>query len=173
MGWVVRGASCPWGEMSLGRNVRGANCPWGKMSVGQNVCGAKCPWGEMSVGRDVVGRVVVGRVFVGRVVLGRVVREPLPLLPHPPPVLANKRRRTCVYGICTLQGRQFGHTQDNDSAFRSKWCSVYAPPPPPHTAHSWQLFYPLTHGGGGGGSCKGVSGQELKKWEILVIFKNI
>jgi hypothetical protein len=70
MGRVVRGAKCPWGEMSLGRNVRGARCPWGEMSVGRNVRGAKCPWGEMSVGRDVVGRVVVGRVLMGRVVLG-------------------------------------------------------------------------------------------------------
>ncbi len=47
---------------------------------------------------------------------------------------------------------------------------VRSNPPPPPTAHSWQLFYPLTHGEGGG--CKGVSGQELKKLEILIIFNN-
>jgi hypothetical protein len=45
---VVHGASCLWGEMSVGRNVRGVKCPWGEMSVGRNVRGAKCPWGEMS-----------------------------------------------------------------------------------------------------------------------------
>jgi hypothetical protein len=55
----------------MGRVVRGAKCPWGEMSVGRNVHGAKYPWGEMSVGRDVVWRVVVGRVL-----MGRVVREP-------------------------------------------------------------------------------------------------
>ncbi len=54
------GASCPWGELSVGRvvrgaNVPGANCPWGELSVGRNVRGAKCPWGEMSVGRNVRG----------------------------------------------------------------------------------------------------------------------
>jgi hypothetical protein len=48
----------------VGRNVRGANCPWGEMSMGRDV-----------VGRVVVGRVVLGRVVLGRVVLGRVVRE--------------------------------------------------------------------------------------------------
>ncbi len=56
---------------TMGRVVRGAKCPWGEMSVGRIVRGAKCPWGEMSV-----GRVVVGRVVLGRVVLGRVAREP-------------------------------------------------------------------------------------------------
>jgi hypothetical protein len=50
MGRVVRGAKCPWGELSMGRIVRGANCPWGKMSVGRNVRGAKCPWDEISWG---------------------------------------------------------------------------------------------------------------------------
>jgi hypothetical protein len=50
MGRVVRGAKCPWGEMSVRRIVRGANCPWGELSVGRNVRGAKCPWGEMSWG---------------------------------------------------------------------------------------------------------------------------
>jgi hypothetical protein len=39
---VVRGASCPWGEMSVGRNVHGAKCPWGEMSVGRVVRGARC-----------------------------------------------------------------------------------------------------------------------------------
>ncbi len=74
-------ASCPWGEMSMGRAVRGAKCLWGEMSVGElsvgrNVRGARCPWGELSVRRTVVGRVVLGRVVLGRVVLGRVVGEP-------------------------------------------------------------------------------------------------
>jgi hypothetical protein len=67
--------------------VRGANCPWGEISVGRIVRGAKCPWGVMSVGRDVVGRVVVGRVLMGQVVLGRVflgrvVREPADFLTY-------------------------------------------------------------------------------------------
>jgi hypothetical protein len=56
---VVHGASCPWGEMSLGQNVRGAKYPWGEMSWG------KLSWGELSW----------GELSVGRVVLGRVVRE--------------------------------------------------------------------------------------------------
>jgi hypothetical protein len=55
MGRDVRGAKCPWGELSLGRNVRGAKCLWGEMSVGRIVRGANCPWGEMSVGRVVRG----------------------------------------------------------------------------------------------------------------------
>ncbi len=75
------GVSCPWGELSVGRNVRGANCLWGELSVGRTVRGVNCPWGELSVVRTVCGRVVVGQVFVGRVVvgqvsMGRVVREP-------------------------------------------------------------------------------------------------
>jgi hypothetical protein len=42
---MYHGASCPWGELSVGRNVRGAsyrgaNCPWGELSVGRNVRGA-------------------------------------------------------------------------------------------------------------------------------------
>jgi hypothetical protein len=81
VGRNVRGAICPWGELSVGRIVREAKCPWGEMSVGRDVRGASCPWGELSVGRDVVGRVVVGRdvvgrAVVGRAVVGRVVREP-------------------------------------------------------------------------------------------------
>jgi hypothetical protein len=81
MGRTVRGANCPWGELSVGRTVCGVNCPWDEMSVGRAVHGANCPWGEMFVGRDVVGRVVmwqvfVGRVVVGRVSMGRVVQEP-------------------------------------------------------------------------------------------------
>jgi hypothetical protein len=85
VGRVVRGVSCPWGEMSLGQNVRGARCPWG------NVRGAKCPWGEMSEGRDVVGRVVVGQVLMGRVVLGRVVLGRVVL-----GRVVREPRRTCV-----------------------------------------------------------------------------
>jgi hypothetical protein len=57
MGRVVHGASCPWGELSvgrtvcggncpLGRTVRGANCPWGELSVGRIARGANCPWGR-------------------------------------------------------------------------------------------------------------------------------
>jgi hypothetical protein len=47
MGRVVHGmkypgATCPWGELSMGRVVPGASCPWGKLSVGRNDCGAKC-----------------------------------------------------------------------------------------------------------------------------------
>jgi hypothetical protein len=41
MGRVVRGAKCPWGEMSVGRVVLGASCP-----------GASCP------GASCLGRVV-------------------------------------------------------------------------------------------------------------------
>jgi hypothetical protein len=71
MGRIVRGAKCPWGEMSVGRNGRGAKCPWGEISVGRNVRGAKCPWGEMSWGelswvkwsRNRVPRVVVCGIF--------------------------------------------------------------------------------------------------------------
>ncbi len=66
---TYHGASCPWGELSVGRDVRGAKCPWGEMSVGRDVVG------RVVVGRAVVGRVVLGRVVLGRVVLGRVVRE--------------------------------------------------------------------------------------------------
>jgi hypothetical protein len=67
MGRVVRGANCPWGELSVGRFVRGANCPWGELSMGRivhgaTVRGANCPWSELSVGRVVVGRVSMGRV---------------------------------------------------------------------------------------------------------------
>jgi hypothetical protein len=48
MGRVVRGASCPWGELSwgelsMGRVVHGASCPWGKLSMGRVVHGASCP----------------------------------------------------------------------------------------------------------------------------------
>jgi hypothetical protein len=48
MGRVVRGASCPWGELSwgelsMGRVVRGASCPWGELSMGRVVYGASCP----------------------------------------------------------------------------------------------------------------------------------
>ncbi len=32
--YMYHGASCPGGEMSVGRNVRGAKCPWGELSVG-------------------------------------------------------------------------------------------------------------------------------------------
>ncbi len=80
---VVHGASCPWGELSVGRTVRGANCPWGELSVGRTVHGASCPWGELYVGRAVHGancpwgELSMGRVVVGRVSMGRVVREPI------------------------------------------------------------------------------------------------
>ncbi len=65
MGRVVRGASChgascPWGELSMGRVVHGASCPWGELSMGRFVPGARCPgasfdgascpWGELSWG---------------------------------------------------------------------------------------------------------------------------
>ncbi len=54
----------------------GASCPWGELSVGRVVLGASCPWGELSVRRVDVGRVVLGRVVVGQVSMGRVVQEP-------------------------------------------------------------------------------------------------
>jgi hypothetical protein len=61
MGQVVREASCPWGELSVGRAVpggelsvgrivHGAKCPWGGLSMGRTVCGANCLWGELSWG---------------------------------------------------------------------------------------------------------------------------
>jgi hypothetical protein len=65
MGRVVRGANCPWGELSVGRTVRGANCPWGELSVGQTVRGANCPWSELSVGRTVRGASCRGASFDG------------------------------------------------------------------------------------------------------------
>ncbi len=43
-------SSCPWGELSVGKNVRGAKCPWGELSTGRTVRGTNCPWGEMSWG---------------------------------------------------------------------------------------------------------------------------
>jgi hypothetical protein len=54
-GASCHGASCPWGELSVGRVVRGVSCPWGELSVGRVVrgasChGASCPWGELSWG---------------------------------------------------------------------------------------------------------------------------
>jgi hypothetical protein len=76
MGWVVHGARCPWGELSVGQIVRGANCPWGGMSVGRNVRGAKCPWGELSVGRIVRGaKCPWGEMSVGWDVVGRVINN--------------------------------------------------------------------------------------------------
>jgi hypothetical protein len=44
---TYHGASCSWGELSMGRvvrgaSVRGASCPWGEMSVGRDVHGARC-----------------------------------------------------------------------------------------------------------------------------------
>ncbi len=50
VGRVVRGVSCPWGELSVGRTVRGVNCPWGELSMGRTVREANCPWGELSWG---------------------------------------------------------------------------------------------------------------------------
>jgi hypothetical protein len=49
VGRVVRGASCPWGELSwgelsMGRVVHGARC------LGASFDGASCPWGELSWG---------------------------------------------------------------------------------------------------------------------------
>jgi hypothetical protein len=54
------GASCPWGELSMGRVVPGVSCPWGELSMGRIVYGASCrgasfdgascPWGELSWG---------------------------------------------------------------------------------------------------------------------------
>jgi hypothetical protein len=56
---VVRGASCPWGELSvgqvsMGRVVDGASCPWGELSMGRVVHGASCLWGELFLGRVVL-----------------------------------------------------------------------------------------------------------------------
>jgi hypothetical protein len=116
-------ASCPWGELSVGRAVRGAKCPWGELSVGLNVCGTKCPWGEQSVGRAVrgasrpwgelsmgqtvhgvrccrascqvfVGQVVVGRVSMGRVSMGRVSMGRV--VREPPPLL---HEHICAFDI--------------------------------------------------------------------------
>ncbi len=47
MGRVVRGAtchgaSCPWGELSMGRVGHGASCPWGELSMGRVVYGVSC-----------------------------------------------------------------------------------------------------------------------------------
>jgi hypothetical protein len=76
---VVHGASCPWGELFvgrvvMGRVVHGASYPWGELSMGRVVhegelsmgrvvhrvsCrgasfdGASCPWGEWSGNRMV------------------------------------------------------------------------------------------------------------------------
>ncbi len=60
---ISNGASCPWGELSMGRVVHGASCPCGKLSLGQVVHGASCPWGELSWGESELS-------------VGRVVREP-------------------------------------------------------------------------------------------------
>jgi hypothetical protein len=79
-GASCHGASCPWGELSVGRVVRGASCPWGELSVGRVVHGASCPWGELSPGKIVHwanclwGELSMGRVVLGRVLMGRVVR---------------------------------------------------------------------------------------------------
>ncbi len=70
MGRVVHGASCPWGELSMGRVVHGASCPWGELSMGRVIHGASCLWGELSMGRDVVGRVLMGQVVRGASCLG-------------------------------------------------------------------------------------------------------
>ncbi len=72
---ISTGASCPWGELSVGRVVMGrvipgASCPWGELSVGQVVHGASFPLGELSMGRIVHG----GRCR-GASLMGRVVRE--------------------------------------------------------------------------------------------------
>jgi hypothetical protein len=59
-GASFHGASCPWGELSMGRVVHGTSCPWGELSMGRVVTGARChgasfdgancPWGELSWG---------------------------------------------------------------------------------------------------------------------------
>jgi hypothetical protein len=64
-----------WGELSIGRVVcgascHGASCPWGDLSMGRFVLGASCPWAELSLGRVVVGRVLTGRVVRGASCLG-------------------------------------------------------------------------------------------------------
>jgi hypothetical protein len=59
MGRVVCGASC-----------YGASCPWGELSMGRVLHGVSCLWDELSMGRDVVGRVVMGRVVRGASCLG-------------------------------------------------------------------------------------------------------
>ncbi len=53
-GASCHGASCPWGELSVGRVV-----------MGRVVHGASCPWGELSMGRVLMGRVVRGASLDG------------------------------------------------------------------------------------------------------------
>jgi hypothetical protein len=68
--FISTGASCPWGELSVGRVVMGrvvpgASCPWGELSVGRVVHGASCPLGELSMGRIVHGARCRGASFDG------------------------------------------------------------------------------------------------------------
>jgi hypothetical protein len=70
VGRVVRGASCPWGELAVGRVVMGrvvpgASCPWSELSMGRVVHGASFPWGELSMGRVVPGVRCRGASFDG------------------------------------------------------------------------------------------------------------
>jgi hypothetical protein len=70
MGRNVRGASCPWGEiswdeLSIGRVVHRASCPWSEMSLGRVAHGASCLWGKVTVGRNVMVRISMERVVHG------------------------------------------------------------------------------------------------------------
>jgi hypothetical protein len=66
-GVSCHGASCLWGELSVGR------LSWGELSMGRVVHGASCPWGRVVLGVSCLW----GKMTVVRVVMGRVVREPL------------------------------------------------------------------------------------------------
>ncbi len=92
-GASCHGASCPQGELSvgrvvMGRAVHGASCPWSELSMGRVVhgpvfYGASCLWGKLSW-----GEFSWGELSVGRVSMGRVVQEP----PNTPPVSENARQ---------------------------------------------------------------------------------
>jgi hypothetical protein len=82
--YIINGAKCLWGKMSVGRNILGLKCLWGKMFadevswgelfMGRVVHGASCPWGELSMGRVVHGASYLwGELSIGRVVHGQVV----------------------------------------------------------------------------------------------------
>jgi hypothetical protein len=65
LGRVVRGATCPWGELSLGQVVHGASWPWGELSMGRNDSGAsrrKLSSGELS-GNPKIPRQYIGMAF--------------------------------------------------------------------------------------------------------------
>jgi hypothetical protein len=60
------GASCPWGELSMGRYVK-VHIGMGRVVHGASCDGASCPWVELRW----------GELSMGRVAMGRVVRAPL------------------------------------------------------------------------------------------------